>query len=262
MAGPIIRLKELITHTGLSKSVIYDRMDEKSPRYAPDFPKSFSLGGKAVGWYSDDVTAWLAKCASQRKSNSDLEEKSQFATSTKFSETPENTPTKPKVKRTPVAKTEASIKRLSTSSNANPRNLAEVIVEGGQINSKLQAYLQLKTWTPAMGAMLISGIQPPSDATEIPASGTGLDGKPLLGHDKRFQIARSIFSNWQEQQEENEEMKSLMPPVDFLAWCVEEKEIHTEWLALFLEVFGFKDSNAVDLTPARFAMLTSNSKLG
>jgi prophage regulatory protein len=48
VTGKILRLKELIAYIGLSRSVIYERMDSKSDRHDPSFPKSFALGGKAV----------------------------------------------------------------------------------------------------------------------------------------------------------------------------------------------------------------------
>lgn len=68
MAGQIIRLKDVIVRTGLSRTVIYDRMGKDSPRYAKDFPKSFPLGGKAVGWFKNDVDAWLEARAANAKS--------------------------------------------------------------------------------------------------------------------------------------------------------------------------------------------------
>ena len=46
----ILRLKQLIERTGLSRSSIYDRMNPGSPRYDPSFPKQISLGLKSVGW--------------------------------------------------------------------------------------------------------------------------------------------------------------------------------------------------------------------
>ena len=59
MTSRILRLRALIEHTGLSRSAIYDRLDAKSPRHDPSFPKSFQLGGQAVGWYEAEVDAFL-----------------------------------------------------------------------------------------------------------------------------------------------------------------------------------------------------------
>ncbi len=63
MAGSIFRLSEMIDYTKLSRSAIYDRMNERSPRYAPTFPKKFSPGGGAIGWFKEDVDTWLKNCA-------------------------------------------------------------------------------------------------------------------------------------------------------------------------------------------------------
>ncbi|EGQ8014062.1 TPA: AlpA family transcriptional regulator [Vibrio cholerae] len=51
----VIRLKEVIELTGLSKSSIY--------RMASDdkFPKPLSLGARSVGWIESEVTQWLAE---------------------------------------------------------------------------------------------------------------------------------------------------------------------------------------------------------
>ncbi|MPV87020.1 AlpA family phage regulatory protein [Cardiobacteriales bacterium ML27] len=49
----VIRFDDVIALTGLSKSTIYRRMEEKQ------FPKSISLGGRSVGWYEHEVKEWL-----------------------------------------------------------------------------------------------------------------------------------------------------------------------------------------------------------
>ena len=50
----IVRLPEVQTLTGLSKTVIYRRMKRG------EFPTAVDLGGRAVGWRISDVTNWLA----------------------------------------------------------------------------------------------------------------------------------------------------------------------------------------------------------
>lgn len=67
VAGPILRLPEMKARTGLSRSAIYDRMNPKSPRYDPNFPKNFSLGGSATGWFANEVDAWLERCAQEAR---------------------------------------------------------------------------------------------------------------------------------------------------------------------------------------------------
>lgn len=60
----IIRLKQVMVMTGLSRSTIYDRMDQKSPRYDASFPKSIKLASHnlqsgAVGWEEGAVQQWI-----------------------------------------------------------------------------------------------------------------------------------------------------------------------------------------------------------
>ncbi len=53
MAISILRLPVVMARTGLSRSTIYARIQEGT------FPRQVSLGGRAVGWYEDQVEEWL-----------------------------------------------------------------------------------------------------------------------------------------------------------------------------------------------------------
>lgn len=56
----IIRLKEVMSITGLSRSTIYERIS------VGEFPPSVSLGGSAVGWLESEVHAWIEKRVTER----------------------------------------------------------------------------------------------------------------------------------------------------------------------------------------------------
>lgn len=56
MSKRIIRLPEVKEKTGLSRSTIYLRMSQGR------FPKSISLGERAVGWVEQDISQWLDDC--------------------------------------------------------------------------------------------------------------------------------------------------------------------------------------------------------
>ncbi|MGN4936400.1 helix-turn-helix transcriptional regulator [Aeromonas rivipollensis] len=45
---------------GLSRSTIYDRMNPKSKRFDPTFPRPISLGLASVGWSLNEVMDWIA----------------------------------------------------------------------------------------------------------------------------------------------------------------------------------------------------------
>ena len=49
----ILRLPEVKTQTGLSRSAIYQRISDGI------FPKQIDLGGRAVGWLESDVQNWI-----------------------------------------------------------------------------------------------------------------------------------------------------------------------------------------------------------
>ena len=53
MSQRIIRLPEVIQKTGLSRSSIYLRMSKQ------EFPKSISIGDRAVGCIEDDINNWV-----------------------------------------------------------------------------------------------------------------------------------------------------------------------------------------------------------
>jgi prophage regulatory protein len=59
LTNQIIRLKDVLAITGLSRSTIYDKQDPKSTRFDPLFPKKVKLGARAVGWLKGEVEAWI-----------------------------------------------------------------------------------------------------------------------------------------------------------------------------------------------------------
>jgi len=93
--GPVIRIEVVCHWTGLSRSTVYERIDEKGPRWDPSFPRPFPLSGDrvhspsqpqletrkkstknkepkyktqaAVGWSSIEVASWIAAQAAKRE---------------------------------------------------------------------------------------------------------------------------------------------------------------------------------------------------
>lgn len=61
MSKKFIRLPEVKSKTGLSRSSIYLRMSNG------EFPQSISLGGRAVGWLESDINEWLEHCIATSK---------------------------------------------------------------------------------------------------------------------------------------------------------------------------------------------------
>ncbi|CEO42013.1 AlpA family transcriptional regulator [Photobacterium kishitanii] len=56
-----IRLKEVMHITGLGRSSIYNYMGEGR------FPKTVSLGGRAVAWVESEIQDWIKDKVAQRE---------------------------------------------------------------------------------------------------------------------------------------------------------------------------------------------------
>jgi len=61
MSNKIIRLPAVKAKTGLSRSSIYLRMSKN------EFPKSISLGDRAIGWLESDIEQWIEEKVSASK---------------------------------------------------------------------------------------------------------------------------------------------------------------------------------------------------
>ncbi|WP_105901866.1 AlpA family transcriptional regulator [Vibrio gangliei] len=57
----LIRLKEVINLTALSRSSIYKKMNEGT------FPKTVSLGDRAVAWVESDINEWIDRMVQQSR---------------------------------------------------------------------------------------------------------------------------------------------------------------------------------------------------
>lgn len=51
----ILRLKDVISQTGLARSTIYKYI------HADSFPKPVPLGGRSVGWVESEIQVWIAE---------------------------------------------------------------------------------------------------------------------------------------------------------------------------------------------------------
>lgn len=65
MSHRVIRLPDVVAKTGLCRTTIY-RMESSG-----FFPKSVSLGGKAIGWIEAEVDKWIEARMAERQSTPD-----------------------------------------------------------------------------------------------------------------------------------------------------------------------------------------------
>ncbi|MFL0797262.1 MAG: AlpA family transcriptional regulator [Cellvibrionaceae bacterium] len=56
----MLRLQEVISTTGLSRSSIYRLIE------SDEFPKSVQLGGRSVAWVDEEINDWLLERIAQR----------------------------------------------------------------------------------------------------------------------------------------------------------------------------------------------------
>lgn len=56
----IIRLKDVMSCTGLARSTVYKYIDDGT------FPKPVHLGERAVGWVESEIHDWMLECIEKR----------------------------------------------------------------------------------------------------------------------------------------------------------------------------------------------------
>lgn len=62
----LINIKKVIELTALSRSTIYEMMDENSPYYDPTFPKKVKITQNRIGWSAYEIHQWIeSKLASR-----------------------------------------------------------------------------------------------------------------------------------------------------------------------------------------------------
>lgn len=61
----ILKLPDLIKISGLSRSTLYEKLNEKCSRYDETFPKQLKLSRNAVGWLEHEVLEWLESKANE-----------------------------------------------------------------------------------------------------------------------------------------------------------------------------------------------------
>ncbi|MBU9284121.1 MULTISPECIES: hypothetical protein [Burkholderia] len=125
----------------------------------------------------------------------------------------------------------------------------EIVEFSAKLHETLRGYLDMDSWTPVTGALLLSGIQPPSGCTELPKSGgVGLDGTEIVGFGiGQYHEARTILKQWKDWCEERGRDSEIgMKPIEFIDWCVEDEikerfAVHHrfQWIDVFKDMVGY-----------------------
>ena len=139
-----------------------------------------------------------------------------------------------------------------------PPNIYDHIARCGTRDQLIRSFLELPTWTPAMGALLVSGITPPAGCTTIPNGGISLDNQPLNMATVQFENARKILNQWNDWIEDEGCTMShdSLTPYEFFIWC-DQEEIDNDWLRLLRHLAGCPVDGYVASLPSPVEVLTS-----
>ncbi len=55
----LLSIKDVISYTGLSRSTIYEMINENSNRYDPTFPNKVQLTQVRVVWVASEIAEWI-----------------------------------------------------------------------------------------------------------------------------------------------------------------------------------------------------------
>lgn len=236
MSSNYLRIDELAAYLKISESTIYDRINKDSPRYDPAFPKQRRLGLNTVVWLRSEIDAWV-----------------EYRTHTPYEKPNQGQLLAKARKSKKLSRAKGAIDNQAPNSASLPSDLVSQLEFTEQFISSLRqaeylkVCLRLHTWTPAMAALLVSGVKAPLGCTEIPAVGEGIDGEALTGPGNiRLQRARSIFEEWNKDLIEYDEDDNKigvrpspkeLPIVEYFVWF-DESGIDTDWLRLILEIAG------------------------
>lgn len=62
----LINIKQVIEIVGVSRSTIYEMMDEDSQYYDSTFPKKVTITSKRIGWSAWEIHQWIEKKLANR----------------------------------------------------------------------------------------------------------------------------------------------------------------------------------------------------
>lgn len=65
----MLRLRDVLTRTGLSRSTIYNKLNVASRHYDAKFPKQIRVGKTSVRWIESEINSWVEECVRLSRQN-------------------------------------------------------------------------------------------------------------------------------------------------------------------------------------------------
>ena len=104
-----------------------------------------------------------------------------------------------------------------------------------RLNEAILNFLRLSVWTPAMGAMLVNGVQPVVGCTDVPSNAPKLGSPADLATQGQLSHARHVLERWNLVDDDEEDSPSSeVEPLEFLEWCEDASSFWTSHLEYFL----------------------------
>lgn len=125
--------------------------------------------------------------------------------------------------------------------------IADDVRERTRINAVIRVYLDRPTWTAATAVLLLYGVLPEPNCTEIPNQGRQLRDPLQMASPSWFYRAKRLLDRWIDEQQEDYIVEltaaTEIKPWQFLAWCEESyrdsSESWPDWLDYFLSFCGY-----------------------
>lgn len=156
-------------------------------------------------------------------------------------------------------------------SNSN----SDELQERERINATFKSFTGLDSWTPAMGALLVSGLVPAGRPHGIPVGAGAIcsvRNLAVAANEQEIQWARKVLENWLDGNVDDDDeasrlqaLKAEIKPSEFLLWAMEDYDgspafMTPPWLDYLLALLEWKHQDNVPL-PAPSSLVTRASAL-
>lgn len=74
----VLRGKQVDARLGISRSSRYDKLNPRSSRFDPTFPKPIKLGATSIGFIQSEINEWISSRISASRSGSEIGRQAKF----------------------------------------------------------------------------------------------------------------------------------------------------------------------------------------